>query len=96
MCTTITCYDIALSKPTLCGRRVCCDIRDQYALHDLRKVWVLLTHLRRIVLVELQHLDAYVGPDHAPPLLQLLYDILSCVNGNGKTHPVGTYGLEAC
>ena len=63
---------------------------NQDALPDLGEVWVLLSHLCCIVLIELQHLDAYVGPDHTTPLLQLLYDVFSSINGDGKTDSIST------
>ena len=63
---------------------------NQNALLDLREVWVLLSHLCCIVLIELQHLDAYVGPEHTTTLLQLLYDVFSSIDWDGKTDPIST------
>ena len=90
-----TCDDIAFSETRLGGRRVGCNMRHQYALHDVREVWVLLSHLCCIVLIELQHLDAYVRPYHTTRLLQLLYHIFGSINWDGKTDPISTQSFEA-
>lgn len=70
-------------------------MRDQYALLDLRELRVLLPHLCCVVLIKLQHLDTYIGPYDTTPLLQLLYDIFSSVNWDGKTDTVSAQSLEA-
>lgn len=72
-----------------------CNMRNQNALLDLRELGVLLPHLCCIVLIKLQHLDTYKGPDHTTPLLQLLYDVFSSINWDGKTDTISTQGLEA-
>lgn len=91
-----TCDHITFSETRLGSRRVCCYTRNQDALCNLREVWILLSHLCRIVLIKLQHLDTYVGPDHTPHLLQLLDDIFGGINGDGKADSISTQDLEAC
>lgn len=60
-----TCDYIPFSEITPECRRVGCDCSHQYALLDLWKPGVPLSHLCCYLLIELHHLDAYVGPDIA-------------------------------
>ena len=85
-----TCDNITLPHATLAGRRPCCNMRNKDALSDRRKICILLSHLCCIVLIQLQHLDAYEWSDHTASLLKLFNDVLGGVYGNGKADTVCT------